>query len=345
MVKFYAYYSFGGYREFYLGNSQDTFTHSWYFSMLPIWEARLRESEDEALRARIEEARNLPQIEDVGKGGENAIPKEASSLVSHGGYDVIYKTAGEHQVLAVKDIDSRDDSGRPAPFMMLFEANNGEGIALLDKLAEYLLTELKTFKGKLSELFVYDLDKNGLRFDVQLMNAILAEVNGLATSPQVAWHKHYPVHIIITAQKLDITLQNQNLSRADVFFASDLNGNVLLEREQDVNDGAKRVDNPGTPPEEKEPEQKSEIHPQPPLDSREVVPVNVTKDQSFCEKASRCARSAKKRWNGLPNTVRYCIIAAAAILLLVAITPRSCKKGNDKKSNQTSQVLRYEKAL
>lgn len=341
MVKFYAYYSFGGYRELYLGNSQDTFTHSWYFSMLPIWEARLRQAEDEGLRARIEEARNLPQIEDVGKGGDNAIPTEAATLVSHGGYDVIYKTAGEHQVLAVKDIDSRDDSGRPAPFMMLFEAHDGEGIALLDKLAEYLLTELKAFKEKLSELFVYDLNKNGLRFDVQLMNTILAKVNDLTPSPQVAWHKHFRVHAIITAQRLDITLQNQNISRADVFFASDLNGNILLERKLEVKDDVKQE----IIPEKKEPEQKPEVHPDPPIDTREVIPVDEPEEQSFCVKASNCARSAKKRWYGLPNTVRYCIVAAAAVLLLVAITPRSCKKSNDNKSKQTSQVLRYEKTL
>lgn len=345
MVKFYAYYSFGGYREFYLGNSQDNFTYSWYFSMLPIWESRLREAEDQALRTRIEDARSLPLIEDVGKGGVNAIPTEASSLVSHGGYDLIYKTAGVHQVLAVKDIDSKDDSGRPVPFMMLFVSKDAEGIAILDKLVEYSLTELKAFKEKLSELFVYDLDKNGLRFNVQQMNAILAEVNSLALSPQVAWHDYSPVHTIITGQKLDVTLQNQNISRAEVFFACDLSANVLLKRKLSVADDVKHEEKPGITHKEKELEQKPESHPKLPIDSREVVQVNVKKEQPFCERASRCARGAKRHWNGLPSTVRYCLIAAAAVLLLVAIAPRSCKKRNDRKSHQTSQVLRYEKAL
>ena len=146
MVNYYAYYSFGGYKEFYLGNTKDSFSHSWYFSMLPIWETRYSASGDEALKTKIEDAKSLPQIEDVGKGGDKAIPQEATTLITHGGYDVIYKTAGEYQVVAVKGIVSQDDTGRPAPFMMLFVARDEEGFALLDKLAEHLLVDLKAFK-------------------------------------------------------------------------------------------------------------------------------------------------------------------------------------------------------
>ena len=72
MVNYYAYYSFGGYKEFYLGNTKDSFSHSWYFSMLPIWETRYSASGDEALKTKIEDAKSLPQIEDVGKGGDNS---------------------------------------------------------------------------------------------------------------------------------------------------------------------------------------------------------------------------------------------------------------------------------
>ena len=344
MVKFYAYYSFGGYREFYLGNSQDNYTYSWYFSMLPIWEARLREAENEKLKAQVEEAHKLPKMEDVGKGGANAIPAGASALVSHGGYDVIYRAANNFQVLAVKDIDSKDDTGRPAPFMMLFAAQDAEGIALLDKLAEYLLTNLMAFKEKLAGLFVYDLEKNGLRFDIGQMRTILAEVNASLPAPRVAWHEYYPVHTIITAQKLEITLQNQSISHQDVFYAVDLNGKILEDKQQPPADNLN-----GQKVEQKKEDPVKEIGADKGSQAKGEVsivgPVGNSKEQTFCDKATKCAKKVKTGWNGLSSTAKGCIVVAAAILLIALVTPRSCKKGPDKKPNQTSQVIYHEKAL
>lgn len=342
MVKFYAYYSFGGYKELYLGNSQDNYIHSWFFSMLPIWEARLKEKEDDVLRAKVEEARNLPHIMDVGRGGDNAIPQEASTLVSYGGYDVMYRTAGMSQVVAVKDIDSKDDTGRPAPFMMLFVALDPKGYDVLDKLAEYLLTDLKPFKEKLSELFVYDLEKNGLRFGVQRMNEILDEIVSLAVKPQVEWHAHMPVHLLISAQNMQVTLQNQKIREQDILFASDLFGHILIDRTSEI----KKVDSSN--PDVQDDGTKASV-----VNGcntgqghttegglSQVVP--VTSDDSFCEKASKCARKAKEHWRKLPDDVRkvikYCAIGLAAIMLIAALTPRSCKS-EVKQSHKTSQVV------
>lgn len=332
MVNYYAYYSFGGYKEFYLGNTKDSFSHSWYFSMLPIWETRYSASGDEALKTKIEDAKSLPQIEDVGKGGDKAIPQEATTLITHGGYDVIYKTAGEYQVVAVKDIVSQDDTGRPAPFMMLFVARDEEGFALLDKLAEHLLVDLKAFKEKLSTLFVYDLDKNGLRFNVLQMNAILSEVNTLVPSPQTAWHKYYPVHLVITSQKLEIALQNQKVSRDDVFYARGFQGNVLWERNRVVVDKEEH----GTTLEAHSEEKQDEGHSEKSEDES---------DCPVCIKPDTFSAKVKHFWNGLPNAVRYCIVAAVTALFILAICPRSCKKGDSTKSERISQVLTYEKTL
>lgn len=349
MVKYYAYYSFGGYRELYLGNSNDSFEHSWFFSMLPIWEERLKESDDNALRAKIEEARNLPHIEDVGKGGENAIPAEASALVSHGGYDVIYKSAGAHQVLAIKDIDSRDDSGRPAPFMILFVAVDIDGAAVLDKLAEYLLANLSDFKNKATDLFTYDINKNGLRFNITLMNKILEEVIEQTPSLKIPWHEQYPVHTMITAQSLDVALQNQSLSKDDVYYAVNLNGKVLCKKRRQIKETQKEEEQQEKPKEEPQGEpdsldQAPETNSEQSTDSKELITIKHNTEESFFDYVSDLVRKFRMKWNNLPRNKRYCILTVAVVLLLIAIAPRSCSKSNNRTA-YISKTLYHEKAL
>jgi len=343
MVKFYAYYSFGGYKEFYLGNSEDEDTYSWYFPMLPIWEARLKDKEDAVLSAKVEEARNLPKILDVGRGGENAIPPEASTLVSYGGYDVLYRAAGRDQVVAVKDIDSKDDTGRPAPFMMLFVSRDPDGCGVLDKLAGYLLTDLKPFKENLSELFVYDLEKNGLRFGVRRMNEILEEIAAMAVKPQVEWHAYMPVHLLISAQKLEVTLQNQKINERDILYATDLFGRVLIDRTAEIKKDDPSNDG-GVKDEGKKGPDVSVVdtgHGNQ-TGGGPVSLVPGTGDDSFCGRASVCAKRAKEQWGRLPRdirkVIRYCVIGIVAIMVISALTPRSCKSDANK-SHQTSQVL------
>ena len=343
MVKYYAYYSFGGYRELYLGNSDDSFDQSWYFSMLSVWESRLKDKEDDVLRARVDEARALPKIVDVGKGGENAIPDEASTLIVFGGYDVIYRTVGQYQVLAVKDIDSKDDTGRPAPFMMLFVAQDATGIAVLDKLSDYLISNLKAFKDYLSGLFVYDLEKNGLRFGVQSMNGILKKVCEEVVQPRREWHSFNVVHLLIAGQNLDVALQNQKISKKDVFCAQDLHGNQLI--------GITNIDKNS----EEEPVAVEDVV----EPTRLAAACETQADKSAAESKdnmwkclcgifSKCRETVKRLWDMLPEpmkkTVRYIILFFLFILVILAILPRSCQS-KDKKYNQSSEIVRYETVL
>lgn len=38
MLRYYSYYSVGGYKDFYLGSNADQFEASYYLSLLPVWE-------------------------------------------------------------------------------------------------------------------------------------------------------------------------------------------------------------------------------------------------------------------------------------------------------------------
>ena len=334
MIKFYAYYSFGGYRELYLGNTDSEARFSWYFPMIPVWEARLKDKENEKDRSMLEAALALtPHIEDVGRGGENAIPREAYNMVSYGGFDMMYRKAGLGQVLAVKDIASMDDTGRPAPFMLLFVSTDEDGAVLLDKLSESLLSNMRSFKEKMSGLFVYDLQKNGLRFDLETMNRLLNEVNNAQTALRLQWHMHFPIHILVTSQELNVALQNQKIKAEEVQYAVNLKGKVLIDKTTGTQGGE---DGPKSDGDKDEAGDGSNGQ----ADSgdgehRSVVRVDDKK--KFCVFWAK----VKSFWKGLPKRAKYCAYALVAVLLILILACRSCNKTHSK----TSQLALYEKTI
>ena len=53
MLRYYSYYSVGGYKDFYLGSNADQFDASYYLSLLPVWEKRAQEKEDAELQKEV----------------------------------------------------------------------------------------------------------------------------------------------------------------------------------------------------------------------------------------------------------------------------------------------------
>ena len=62
MLRYYSYYSVGGYKDFYLGSNTDQFEASYYLSLLPVWEKRAQEKDDSELQKKVDELKKLPSI-------------------------------------------------------------------------------------------------------------------------------------------------------------------------------------------------------------------------------------------------------------------------------------------
>lgn len=179
MLRYYSYYSVGGYKDFYLGSNADQFETSYYLSLLPVWEKRAQEKEDSDLQKKVEELKKLPSIEVMNEKKSYGMPKAGSPLFSHGGYKLIYKhLESDTYALAVRDIPSysKDESGRETPFLFIITSDTQEDTKKLNLLAAYATTNMTTFCNMISSTLGYDVEKNGLRFDVAALNIWIDKV-------------------------------------------------------------------------------------------------------------------------------------------------------------------------
>ena len=102
MLRYYSYYSVGGYKDFYLGSNADQFEASYYLSLLPVWEKRAQDKDDAELQKKVDELKKLPSIKVMDEKQSYGMPNAGNSLFSHGGYKLIYEhLEGDIYALAV----------------------------------------------------------------------------------------------------------------------------------------------------------------------------------------------------------------------------------------------------
>lgn len=179
MLRYYSYYSFGGYKDFYLGSSEDSFDAVYYLPLLPVWEERATKNNDSELTAKVAELKKLPMIEEMVEGRNCNMPKSGNLLFSHGGYKLILEhLEGDVHALAVRDIacKDKDESGRQIPFLFIVTADTLAEQRDLNKIAAYATSNMKTFSSVVASYFSFDVQKNGLRFDLREVTEWLKEV-------------------------------------------------------------------------------------------------------------------------------------------------------------------------
>ena len=206
MLRYYSYYSIGGYKDFYLGSDADKFEATYYIPLLPIWEKRAEEKNDTTLKQKTEQLRQLPSIKILDETNSYGMPSAGNILFSHGGYKLIYEhLEGEVYALSVRDIEScdKDETGRDTPFLFAITADTPDDTQKLNKLAAYAANNLATFSKAISSSIGYDVEKNGLRFDLAALNEHFNKIIAKQTSCDVTTAEK---DITISAKKNSVQL-------------------------------------------------------------------------------------------------------------------------------------------
>lgn len=174
MIHYYSYYSVGGYKDMYLGNSgMNDCRSTYYLPLLPVLETEVAENDDKSKREEIARLRVLPKINLVTAQERLGLPAVATSITTRGCYSMIYThLEGDKYAIIIHDVvnDSKDSSGRAIPFLVLFMSDSTSDLQTMNKLATYISANMKTARVKLGSFFRYDVDANGLRFELQQMN-------------------------------------------------------------------------------------------------------------------------------------------------------------------------------
>lgn len=178
MLKYYSYYNVGGYKDMFLGDSSMNAKETYYLPLLAIWKKKAASGDTEA-ESKIKVVESLDKIQLLSSKDSLGLPQEAGPMFSHGGYKVMY-AVGENgdSIFAIRELEgeSKDESGRSIPFLLVVVGNSEKDAKILEKVAAYASSHLESFSKDLSDLFYYDAEKNGVAFKLSSMNAIVKRI-------------------------------------------------------------------------------------------------------------------------------------------------------------------------
>lgn len=177
MIRYYAYYNCGGYKDMWLGNSNSGKDTTYFLPLLPIWERKWKESQDKTAKEYLDKAKSLPLIQIISKDNSRDFPASCGILFSHGGYKAIYMDLSNgDSCLAIRGIASlmKDDDGRATPFSMMFIAS-GSDVTVLDNFAVDFIGNEQRIMNLLTTLFQYDPYVNGIKFEIGKLDGIVRQ--------------------------------------------------------------------------------------------------------------------------------------------------------------------------
>lgn len=238
MIRYYAYYNHGGYKDFYLGNQEENVKSKFFLPLLAVHEQSLEENSDnDELRKQVEHQMQLPKLVVLSDTtSEYNYPREARVLMSHGGYKMLYKRLNHrYYALAIRDIAGpKDVYGRQSPFNIMFVGEQGD-LMNLDKFAEYICNNYISFWEFISTLFVNDLNENGLRCDIERLTSFLHSIIEKEENSSFLGSSNLPVRLLVVPSlyNLNTALKEQNLNRRDIYICLDENGNRLFEKDEE----------------------------------------------------------------------------------------------------------------
>lgn len=241
MIKYYTYYSCGGYKDIYIGSDQDPSDASYFIPLLNVWKKNNKPDNAD----KIARAEKVQHIELISKSNSAGFPAECNLMFSHGGYKAILRTLKDgRQCFAIRDISNgaKDEEGRDIPFNFLFLADEQESIEQLDALAVSYLTKGNEIDEIISSAISYDPVINGVKFDLAKLNQLLTDQpvlskkllhkTGIIDYLKIASRNQYKLSLI--EQALEVTNVNSLWDDNGLFYGDIAYLEAPLELDEDV---------------------------------------------------------------------------------------------------------------
>ena len=224
MIKLYAFYSIGGYKDLYLGELSHNSSFVYYLPLLAIMKKQVSEDKSE----KIVELDALPKIQRITQNNTCGFPDECSVLFSHGGYIILYKTLNNGcACLALRNLlsSTKDEEGRSTPFNLLFVSTDEAGNETLDNVAEYCLCHASQLNSFFSSTIVYDGTVNGIRADLAIIFDWIS--TRLQTKPYS--HEAGEVNYVMVdrSQSIDTAVKEQYLKVSEIDAFVKYDGSIL----------------------------------------------------------------------------------------------------------------------
>lgn len=234
MIKYFTYYSFGGYKDIYVGSDSDSADASYFIPLLNVWKKRDKPESVEKLA----KAESVKQVELITKSNSAGFPTECNLMFSHGGYCAIYRTLSDGRTcLCIRDIPNgtKDEEGRDIPFNFMFIADSEESIDKLDFLALQYLTTIKETNSLIASAITYDHIINGYKFDIAKLDSLFSSNFESRTNLK---HRTFYVDYLLVGSRNQISLalkeQELDAKKVNAVFDSErlIDGRLEMMTEQ-----------------------------------------------------------------------------------------------------------------
>lgn len=232
MIRYYAYYSFGGYKDMLLGNSDMKDVREVFYS--PFYEQwRKNGTSGSIIETMSEQMNKLDQKQHITiltKENSSLIPSDALTFVTHSGFELACcrLRAGQTTVV-IKNLrgEMRDEYDRDIPFMLQFIGDDENQMFLLCK---FIRQHWQDTVGLLSGLFAYNVELNALQFNLGELNDWVAEV--LANPIPIDDVLDFcllPFIVISDGVTIDYLANELGFSKKDFGLVYTLSGRVLYK--------------------------------------------------------------------------------------------------------------------
>ncbi len=214
MIKYFTYYSFGGYKDIYVGSDSDSADASYFIPLLNVW----KKSDKPENVEKLAKAESVKQVELITKSNSAGFPTECNLMFSHGGYCAIYRTLSDGRTcLCIRDIPNgtKDEEGRDIPFNFMFLADSGESIDKLDFLALQYLATIKETNSLIASAITYDHIINGYKFDLAKLDSLFS--SDFESQSNLKHRAFYVDYLLVGSRnQISLALKEQELDAKKV---------------------------------------------------------------------------------------------------------------------------------
>lgn len=237
MIRYYAYYNHGGYKDFYLGSEVEEVDFKYFLPLLNVHEQILKDNYNEELSNNVERQKQLPKLIPLSDVTiDYNYPSEARIMMSHSGYKLLYRKIKEKIVLAIRDILGKTDSyGRQSPFNIMIIGDSEEDIKSLDSIAEYIRCNIINFEEQICSYFVNDFVENGLKFNFKAFNSYIHDLISKCCVLQIKDILNLPIRMLIipSSTKIGKALSEQSITPNEISLCYNIDGIMLHKAEKE----------------------------------------------------------------------------------------------------------------
>lgn len=228
MIEYYSYYSIGGYKDFYLGNTNDEHEVVYYSPFLGFDKEGLEEL-DVKTKVQLSELSKKPLMEYLTKDSAKKLPPTAVRIEGRGGYKVLFCAVEGGYSIVIREIENnvKDTYNRSIPFLLQFI---GCDIVEMNSLNDFICSHLAEFENVLRELFAYNADLNAWEFHLGALNGIVKDIIAKKQETQKGLSNYRGISMLLADTHIyGSILDNLGFSKYDAFRIYDAKGNLYRE--------------------------------------------------------------------------------------------------------------------